>query len=589
MVEFDDSKRIWKKEMLRGKEIDVAYYPGTPGKCKEEVEELQARGERVHVFNFCPKLNPRTYEAEPGIICEQDVPVKLRDGVTIYCDIYRPDTTEKVPVLVSWSPFGKRQSEGMADWKLMGVPPQTVSRMAKFESADPGFWCRQGYAVANVDPRGVGNSEGNVNSFGDQDGQDEFDFTEWVAVQLWCSGKVAFCGNSGVAMSNWRVAAAQPPHLACIAPWEGTGDMYRESLCVGGIPSAKFNDSLNAGIACKTYVEDNTEMLRRHPLYDDYWASKTPQWEKIKVPVYVCAGLCHFHLRGSIEGFRRIRSPKKWLRIHREFEWPDTYNPENLLDLKRFFDRYLKDVRNGWEFTPRVRVDVMDGYAFDFASKRPEKEFPLKRTQYKKIWLDAASHGGELAECQPFAAESEVTYDPLTDMTVFDYKFQEDTEITGYMKLRLWVECRGHDEMDLFVWIKKLGLDGEYLPIHCMDEAFRGAWGYLRVSHRALDEKLATDFQPVAGHQSEQKLSPGEIVPVDIEIWPHSRFWHKGESIRVEIEGRYIRTEWYEDAKMGFEPDNGGIHVIHTGGKYDSYLQIPTIPPKYQVGDYVVR
>ena len=85
-------------------------------------------------------------------------------------------------------------------------------------------------------------------------------------------------------------------------------------------------------------------------------------------------------------------------------------------------------------------------------------------------------------------------------------------------------------------------------------------------------------------------MEPGQIYPVDIEFYPHSRIWHRGESLRLEVQGRFIETSWYEDPKMGFVPDNGnGIHVLHTGGEYGSYLQIPCIPPKYQSGDYIVR
>lgn len=313
-----------------------------------------------------------------------------------------------------------------------------------------------------------------------------------------------------------------------------------------------------------------------------------PDGTQMVVPAepFGCAGWCHFHLHGSMEGFRRIRSPKKWLRAHREFEWPDTYNPANIEDLTKFYDRYLKGIRNGWEFTPRVRLDVMDAYEFDYARKREENEFPLKRTQYKKLYLNAAN--ASLNDENP-ATPAEVTYDPEKETVVFDYKFDRDTEITGYMKLRLYCECRGHDNMDLFVWVKKLSLDGEYLPVHCMKEAYRGAWGYCRVSRRGLDERLSTDFQPVQAHQRDLKLSEGEIVPVDAEIWPHSRFFHKGESLRVEVAGRFIRTSWHEDAKMGFHIDNAGTHVLHTGGEQESYLQIPVIPPKYQVGDYIYK
>ena len=582
---------ITKKEMLCGKEIEVDYVPGVPGKTRDELLAMMARGERPAFFNFSPVLEPGSTEVAPGIICDRDTAIKMRDGVTIYADIYRPTGSEKVPVIVSWSPFGKRQSESMGDWKLMGVAPGTVSPMAKFESPDPAYWCRIGYAVANVDPRGVGNSEGDANFFGLQDGEDAYDFTEWCAVQTWCNGKVGFTGNSGVAMSCWRAAAAQPPHLACIAPWEGTGDHYRESMCAGGIRSDTFHKELIVMAACPQMVENASTMLDKHPYYDEYWQSKTPDWNKIRIPVYAGAGWCHFHLRGSIEGFRRIRTPKKWLRIHREYEWPDFYNKDNLEDLTKFFDRYLKDIHNGWESTPKVRLDVMDSYSFDLASKRPEENFPIPRTQYKKLYLNAAN---ATLNDAPVAEKAEITNDPTdaaNNVVVFDYKFEEDTEISGYMKLHLYCEARGHDNMDLFVWVKKLNRNGEYVPVHCIHhEPYRGAWGYCRVSRRELDEELSSDFQPVQKHARDLKLSPGEIAETDVEIWPHSRFWRKGETLRVEISGHFIRSEWFEDGRLGFETDNGnGIHVFHTGAEHESFLQIPVIPPKFQDGDYIVR
>jgi predicted acyl esterase len=289
-------------------------------------------------------------------------------------------------------------------------------------------------------------------------------------------------------------------------------------------------------------------------------------------------------LRGSLEGFRRIRSTKKWLRTHREFEWPDTYSPAGLEDLKRFYDRYLKDIRNGWELTPRVRVEVMDAYEHDYQTNRPEKEFPLARTQYKKLYVDAAK--GALS-FDPGAKESKVSYETAEGLITFDIRFEEETEITGYMKLRLWVEADGNDDMDLFVVIRKLDQDGNWLPIHALDNPHPGAWGKLRVSHRELDQKLSTDFQPVPAHRKEEKLRPGEIVPVDIEIWPHSRIWHKGQQLRVIVTGHYISEGWF--LPVSYEVNNKGNHVIYSGGQYDSYLQVPVIPPKYQAGGYVHR
>jgi predicted acyl esterase len=285
-----------------------------------------------------------------------------------------------------------------------------------------------------------------------------------------------------------------------------------------------------------------------------------------------------------MEGFRRIRSTKKWLRAHREFEWPDTYCVAGIQELKLFYDRYLKEIRNGWELTPRVRLEVMDSYEFNHQTNRPEKAFPLKRTEYKKLHVDAANNA---LSFEPVETESKVSYDGAEGQVTFDVPFTEDTEITGFMKLRLWVEAEGHDDMDLFVSIQKLDKDGNWLPVSVLEEPHPGAWGTMRVSRRALDEKLSTHYLPIQAHQKDEKLSPGEIVPVEIEIWPHSRIWHKGEQLRVRVAGRYIREGWFEP--LMWDADNKGRHVIHSGGQYDSYLQIPVIPPKFVAGDCVYR
>jgi len=313
-----------------------------------------------------------------------------------------------------------------------------------------------------------------------------------------------------------------------------------------------------------------------------YWEDKIVKFEQIEVPVYVTAGWLHFHLRGSIEGFRRVASPKVWLRAHRDFEWPDFYTPENMEELKRFFDRYLKEIRNGWEMTSRVRIDVMDAGVIDYQVQRPENEFPLARTQYEKLYLNAKTASLLQNEVKE---ESSVRYDAKEGLITFDFKFSEDTELTGYSKLRLWVEAEDADDMDLFITVQKLDENGEFLPMIGLGEPHPGVWGKLRVSHRELDEEKSTPYRPVHTHRKEQLLKEKEIVPIDIEIWPTSIMWHKGQQLRVMISGHYIRKPgWFEP--FGWETRNKGSHIIHTGGKYDSHLLIPVIPPRYQVGEY---
>lgn len=574
-----------KKEVFNGQEIETLYRQArVPVDPEEGLDLSKLEGIAATAHGFCAKFNQRTYVTEDGLICEQDVPVVLRDGTTIYTDIFRPAGATNIPCIVSWSYYGKRPGEAMSEWQVMGVPPGTISTMSKFESPDPGYWCHQGYAVANVDPRGTGHSEGDINMFGTQDAKDGYDFIEWIATQSWCSGRVGMGGNSCVAMTQFRVAAQQPPHLTCIAPWEATTDIYRESIFEGGIPALSFNEFIVASLTGPNKIDDQVAMGRKYPLMNAYWEDKIPDFKKIKIPTYACASYSHFHLRGSFNAFRKIRSTRKWMRAHREQEWPDLYNPNNIEDLKRFFDRYLKNINNGWEMTPRYRIEVMDAYDCDYQTNRPEKEFPLARTQYKKLYLNAANLSMEESSIEQ---EAKVKYDGNEGVVNFDMAFAEDTEITGYMKLRLWVEAEGHDDMDLFINIQKTDEEGNWLPTYILGEPHPGTWGKMRASHRALDEKLSTDFEPVQSHLAEEKLNIGEIVPVDIAIVPSSKIWHKGQKIRVQIAGRYIREGWFEP--LAWDTDNKGNHVIHTGGVYDSYLQIPVIPPKYKAGDYVYR
>jgi len=541
-------------------------------------------------FGDWPELNPRTYDVNEDIICEQDVEIVMRDGTKTYGDVFRPKNQTNVPCIISWSWFGKRNcnddpdADDIAAYQTFGVPDHSYSRNTKFECADPEYWCYKGYAICNYDPRGTNNSEGDIEHSTHQEGLDAYDLIEFLAAQPWCNGKIGMSGSSGPAVAQWKAGSQKPPHLAAIAPWEGVVDQYGELSCIGGIPECGFLPYLVYSFYGKNYMEDFYLMSKESPCKDEYWCDKDPVLENIEVPAYITAGWTHFHLRGSVNGFRHISSKQKWIRIHRDFEWADYYARENIADLTMFFDRYLKGIRNGWESTPRVRLDVMDAYDFDYQLKRAEDDFPLERTVYKKYYLDADNRS--LKTKMPKKA-TKASYDSKKGKTTFDIKFDEDTEFTGYMKLRLWVEADGNDDMDIFCAIQKLDADGKFLPTNIIGAPHPGTTGRLRVSLRGLDEKKSTDFNPVHTYAKSNKIKPGEILPVDIEIWPISRIWHKGEQLRVEISGHYFREDWMEP--FDYEYINEGKHIIHTGGEYDSFLQVPYIPPKYIAGDFTYR
>lgn len=539
--------------------------------------------------DFYDELKQETTYAD-GIRYDRDVEIPLSGGRKVYADIYRPeDRLENLPVLMVWTPYGKRHWNGAAVTpglhQAMGVPRGTISKRAAFESPDPGYWCHHGYCVVNVDAPGCGNSTGmNTFMFMREGGQDGKEVVDWIGEQDFCNGNVGMCGNSGIAMVQWMIAAAKPEHLRCIAPWEGTSDEYRESICVGGIPSPAFPELIWYDFRGEGEQPDIPEFLQRYPLYNSFWDNMAAKLENIRIPVYVCAGYSHFHLRGSMEGFRRIKSRRKWLRMHRDFEWPDFNKPENREDLKLFLDRYLKNENNGWEMTPKVRIDVMDAYDFDFRHNRPEEDFPIPRTQFTKFYCDATD--GTMKLEQP-KVESSVTYDSQTGEADFDFTATEDLELSGNFVFHTWVSSET-DDADVFVLVQKQNAKGEFVPTTVFGSPDPGAKGQLRASRRELDPEKSLEHLPQYTFAHEQKLTPGEPTELSIEIWPHARIWHKGEKVHVVVAGRPIRDpSWFLPTMV--ESINQGAHTIHTGGRYDTYLLAPVVPPKYKSGDFEVR
>ncbi len=502
------------------------------------------------------------------ILQERDIPIKLRDSVTIYTDIYRPVNGVKVPAIISWSPYGKQVPQNASN----GVPQEAVSGLQKFEGPDPAYWCNHGYAVINIDARGAYFSEGDIRYWGTAEANDVYDVVEWLAVQEWCNGKVAMSGNSWLGIIQWFAASKHPPHLAAIAPWEGHIDLYRYDVLRGGIPDTGFNDLVTSLLAGKNRVEDMSAMAEKYPLMNAYWEDKSANLEEITIPAYVVASYYTHH---TIDGFRRISSKDKWLRVHNTHEWSDYYTPENVEDLRLFFDRYLKGNKNGWEKTSRVRLSIIDAGGTDSVN-RHENEWPLARTQYQKLYLNGEA--GTLSLEQP-EKESFVRYktDDGKGKAIFIYKVSKKTELTGYIKLHLWVEAEGSDDIDIFTLIQKLDPQGKPLVT---PYDYMGPDGRMRASHRQLDARRSTSWLPYHTHRFEELLKPGQIVSVDIEIRPTGMLLHANQQLRITIAGfnPYSSRELSHLGMPGPQTRNKGFHVIHTGEKYDSYLQIPFIP-----------
>ena len=178
----------------------------------------------------------------PGIIFEQDVPVQMHDGMHLMLNVFRPEHAERSPVVLSMAPYGKDQLPERYEYfsqRGTDVGNISTSEYAAFEAPDPAFWVPKGYVVIHGNVRGMWNSEGTGQWRSPQDAQDYYEIIEWAAEQPWSDGNVGLCGVSYLAMSQWAVAALNPPHLKAIIPWEGASDMYREFMFQGWYPRYK--------------------------------------------------------------------------------------------------------------------------------------------------------------------------------------------------------------------------------------------------------------------------------------------------------------------------------------------------------------
>ena len=397
-------------------------------------------------------------------------------------------------------------------------------------------------------------------------------------------------GTSYLAVSQWFTAAEQPKHLAAINPWEGVSDVYRDLVMRGGMPDTGFAGMLQHGsFFGKNQKEDVLSEAVRHPLVNELWTNKIPDFDRITVPAFVVASYSNtLHTAGTFRAWRRLASHNKWLRIHNTQEWPDYYDEANVEDQRRFFDRYLKEIDNGWETTPRVRYAVHDFHGGDLVNVAADA-FPPKGFTSTKFYLNGLSR--MLTNAAP-AADVSAAYDVASNPNAVSFiaRFDKETVMVGYPKAHLWVEARGADDMDLFVLIQKLDAQGTPLQqftapnhnarVHDVTDhgatvlRYKGSDGRLRVSARHLDNSLSTADVPAHSFDRVQKLSAGEIVDIEIDLLPIGWSFHPGEQLRFVISSRNLLGTIMPGIAE-YMGANSGQHVIHTGGQHASYLQLP--------------
>ncbi|TAK81055.1 MAG: CocE/NonD family hydrolase [Betaproteobacteria bacterium] len=504
---------------------------------------------------------------DEGAIIERDVAVRMRDGVTIYVDVFRPADEKPAAPLVAWGPYGKHSPTNYAkQFPNAGVDSSKLSKYTGFEAPDPIYWTSRGYAVINADPRGTWFSEGSATFLSPEEALDIYDLVEWAGTQPWSSGKVGLAGVSYLASCQYHVAALNPPHLAAINPWEGWSDFYREVARHGGIPETEFWGYLPSRWGrSKTTIEDMKRETEEHPLLDAFWRSKVADFSKITVPAYVVASWTDqgLHTRGTLEVYKGISSSDKWLEVHGRKKWAYYYEPQSVARQLAFFDRFLKGRQTEVASWPKVRLEVRRRYYDGVA--RSEREWPIARTRYTKL---------DLQSSQRYVSTDKHS------RAVFDWTFAERTDLIGHAKLKLWMSSPEADDLDVFVALQKLDAQGSVVPFAYFAQFEDGpvALGWLRASHRELDAARSTEYQPVLAHQRERKLAPGEEVALEIEIWPSGTRFEAGERLRLVVQGTDIYPHPRPCVQDLHEASvNRGEHVILAGGRYDSHLLVPVV------------
>lgn len=526
---------------------------------------------------------------------ETDVPVPMRDGLRLSANVYRPEDPGQYPVIMAFTAFGKDDywSEKNPGWGIEYEPNSpTTTGSITFEANDPAFWVPNGYILVIVDPRGYGKSPGRMQT-AEVDGQvgeqallyqgvwarDMYDAIEWAGIQAWSDGNVGLSGVSILGFSQWRVAGMNPPHLRAINPWEAMTDFYRDVRFPGGIPETSFTNPggvVSSGICPHDPAwpspesEDAPAPIEKE---EDQFLSE------ISLPTLICGSWSGhgIHTRGSFRAFRKISSEHKFLYTHGRQEWAEFYTAEARTVRKLFFDHFLKGADTRILDMPPVRLEVREN--LQKYSIRHESDFPIPRTRYERFYLDAAD-GGLTSHAS--GRESKVNYQSDTGKAGFDLTFDGDTELTGYMSLKLWVSPEDGEDLDMFVTVRKL--DGKGDEVHFDSWASPGRWpvalGWLRLSYRELEEDKSTPWEPylkrVAGPGS--RVRPGEIVPCEIPILPSSTLFRARETLRVEISGEFRGGEKLPVPHAFSDVINRGTCSIYTGGRFDSHLVVPVVP-----------
>jgi predicted acyl esterase len=556
------------------------------------------------------KISKREYEIQS----EREVSVTMSDGINIDVDIFRPAASGKFPVLLGISTFDKEiQSDHV--W-----PAPTRSRRIRgtpdacLEAANVDFFVRRGYVNIIGSVRGTGRSGGAYQYLSPREVLDTYEIIEWAAKQPWCNGNIGMVGLGYYAAHQPLVAQLQPPHLKALAPIGTFWDNYRHFWWPGGVLQKGFlrwlvslvnfdvhteKSVLLEELGEKGYKEAITHALAErdisaapeivealknydsvgnvnfldlvlHPLMSKYWIERGSEMDfsKIKVPAYF--GVAQ-HRPSVCYYWPDFKMPKKMILF------PPTYLDRPFYqftwELLRWFDYWLKGIDTGIMDEPAIKIFIRGANEWLMTN-----DFPVPGTR----WIPFNLHENRsLCEIEPWPEAESASYDDSPanrgSLKYYSAPMVENMEVVGPIILNLYASCRGTD-MILRASIWDVDPEGK--------EAILSN-GWLRASHRELDNKKSKPWLPVHTHTNPQPLVPGQVYQLSLDIWPVTNLFKVGHKIMLKISSADDPPETlYQVGQSHLVSQTSNTVTIYHNARYPSHLLIP-ITKGNIVGTYV--
>ena len=570
-----------------------------------------------------PEQKPQGSKPIYTIKQEKDLYVTMRDGVRLALDIYRPEDKGKFPALLAYGPYGKELQT-----LVLTFPPQARPSPlwdGCIEAGDTNYIVPRGYAHIVTDARGTGKSEGECcgiyGATGGYEGRDCYDLVEWIAQQPWCDGNVGMLGISYYATVQILAAAEQPPHLKALFTNGGHYDTYEIGYHGGimwlfprasregrggdsGYALGNATSAMRKRLSKEEFERKLQERLRdpdiqnypnlfhmlhypdSHPLVIDFLLNPCDgpfyregqainKCEKVTIPTHISVKWGRgWTVDGTIDCYLGLKGPKK---LELQPLPPMQERPfHEFHDIMiRWYDYWLKGIDTGVMDDPPIKIFV-EG----IKQWRSEHEWPLKRTEWTKFYL--RPRGQLVREPEPLETDS-VPPDgfyqaPLTvTNTVHSLKWStppllEAMEVTGPAALYLYASI-DTDDTNFIVKLYDVDPYGSRIQM---------STGWLKASHRELDEDNSTPWRPHHPHTSSIPVVPGEIYEYAIRIYSLSNVFRAGHRIELELSSQQSFT----DATLALLPPDSfhlpsgrpTTHKIYRDRNYPSHLLLPIIP-----------